>query len=172
MRNLSRVLAFLLLFLMLPVGSFAATEADPYLVAGPWEMTVTGFYNTSYMSFNEDGTGFLAVPVGGADVPCWTYGFTWQTLQDGLDCYINIFFEGDYPGIPWGNLHVPHKFNTYLLLWNPTLMFLIDQSHSGTDDWGRSSEKSMTLTRVDSIPGMASTDGGYGAFGNGSVGSR
>ena len=166
------ILACLVVCTLLPTACFAESEADQYLVAGPWEMTVTGFANVSYLSFNPDGTGFLAVPVGGADTPVWTYSFTWQTLPDGLDCYINIFFEGEYPGIDWGNLHVPHKFNTYYLLWNPTLMFLIDQSHSGTDDWGRSSEKSMTLTRVDVIPGMASVDGGYGAFGGGRAGSR
>jgi len=174
-----KILCLLAAFLFLPVYAMAATDADQYLTAGPWEMTVYGFDNVSYMNFDGDGTGFMAIPTRAVNADgtyqdfCQIYNFVWSTLKDGNDYFINVFFEGEYPGYGWGCLHAPHKFNTYQLLWSTNFMLFNDTTHPGLDAKGHSADKSMTLYSAPFIPYISSNpNGGSGAFGGGGMGSR
>lgn len=173
------LISLMLLFILLPSYAFAATDADPYLVATPWEMTVGSGSQIHYMNFNADGTGFMALPIvyasytGESYTYCDVYYFTWSSFVAKGSNYITIHFEGEYPGLGWGLCYVPYQNNTYHLFWSEDLMYLYDLNHSGLDAKQINACKSLYLTRTDSIPYISSSEtGGYGAFGTGNGGGR
>ena len=136
---------------MFPISeALAVTEADPYLMDGRWEMEMTGWYGIRYMNFYSDGTGIMEVPY--VESPSgihgyYNYGFTWHTYPYGVELFISITFEGDYPGYGWGVLDVPYKSNTYKLIWNPQFMILSDWTHTGTDARGFDAMKTIVLRK-------------------------
>lgn len=146
-----RIISFLMLLsLLLSPSAFAASDADEHLLNTRWEMNVTGWDNTSYMNFYNDGVGIWEIPAHYQSATesydyFITYSFTWYTIEAGDNTYITIAFKGDYPGYGWGCLNVPYQINTYLLLWNPDMMYLFDTSHSGIDARGFDAVKTIEL---------------------------
>lgn len=153
------LIGLLVICLLLPACAFADTEADQYLIEYYWEMTVGLDDTIRYMNFLPDGTGYMGVPVvsssytGEVKSYLEKFNFTWSSFvaDDGGD-YVTIHFEGEYWGLGWGLGYNPYQYNTYYLIWNPDLMYLLDLNHSGMDAKQFNASKGLTLTQVDWIP--------------------